>query len=217
MDAAPANHCNISPEMSAGSTVAGVPMTEREPFRGHPGPALEVPSFSDIYQKYFDFVWTGARSLGVGPDAIDDVVQEVFIVILARVHTLKDPSALRSWIYGIVRRTSCAQFRAQRARSMTALDGCEGTTDAYGLPTPYDIANQSDQARLLWRLLAEIDEPKREVFVMAEIGEMTTPEIAQALDIPLGTAYTRLRAGRQAFEAALTRHNTKQTRGGGRD
>jgi RNA polymerase sigma-70 factor, ECF subfamily len=214
MDLAAVGHCRMSSKMSAGTSAAGVPTTEIEPFPDHPGRACEVPPFSDIYQKYFDFVWTSARSLGVGPDAIDDVVQEVFIVIHARLHTLKDPAALRSWIYGIVRRTACAQFRAQRARNASTLD-YEDTTDSSGLPTPFDLADQSDQARLLWRLLAEIEEPKREVFVMAEIGEMTTPEIAQALDIPLGTAYSRLRAGRQAFEAALARHNTRQTRGGG--
>ena len=65
----------------------------------------KVPSFQSVYREYFDFVWSSARRLGVAPDAIDDLVQEVFIVIHAKLHTLEKPEALRSWIYGVVRRT----------------------------------------------------------------------------------------------------------------
>jgi RNA polymerase sigma-70 factor (ECF subfamily) len=54
-------------------------------------------------------------------------------------------------------------------------------------------------------LLAELDEPKREVFALVEVDEMTVPEAAEVLEIPLNTAYSRLRAARQAFEAALAR------------
>jgi RNA polymerase sigma-70 factor (ECF subfamily) len=67
----------------------------------------------------------------------------------------------------------------------------------------------------LWALLAELDEPKREVFVLAEVEEMTMPEIASALEIPLNTAYSRLRAARQAFEAALARHDARAAFKGG--
>jgi RNA polymerase sigma-70 factor (ECF subfamily) len=58
-------------------------------------------------------------------------------------------------------------------------------------------------------LLEEIDWPKREVFMLAELEQMTAPEIAEALDIPLNTAYSRLRAARIAFEEGLTRHNAR--------
>ena len=83
------------------------------PYRGfvssgiNVGPLIRsaVPDFETIYDQYFRFVWSSVRRLGVGMDAIDDVVQDVFIVIHSKLHTVRDPSALRSWIYGIVRRT----------------------------------------------------------------------------------------------------------------
>ena len=53
--------------------------------------------------------------------------------------------------------------------------------------------------------MQELDEPKREVFMMVELDELTVPEVAEILDIPLNTAYSRLRAARQAFEEALER------------
>ena len=178
------------------------------------GPTREVPPFRVIYQEYFDFVWAGVRSMGVGAEAIDDVVQEIFIVIHARLHTLEDPAALRSWIYGVIRRTVLAQLRAQRARGVSPLNASDEGEHPSLMPTPADLAEHTDQVKLLWRLLGELDAPKREAFVLAELEEMTMPEIALALELPLGTVYSRVRAARQAFDAALERHNLRGKRGG---
>ena len=200
--------------MSARTSAAGSPTTELGSISHASACVSEVLSFPRVYQKYFDFVWTSARSLGVGPDTVDDVVQEAFIVIHARLNTLRDPAALRSWIYGIVRRTALSQIRAQRTRDAYTLMYGENSVRASGMLTPSDDAEQSDQTKLLWTLLERLDEPKRELFVMAELAEMTMPEIARTLDIPVGTASTRLRAARKAFEAALARHKANQKRGG---
>ncbi len=199
--------------MSFRTSAAGVTATDLGPGSGASARVSAVASFPDIYRRYFDFVWNSARSLGVGRDLIDDVVQEVFIVIHARIHTLREPNALRSWVYGIVRRTAFTHLRAQRNYSVSVVDFSDDAR-ASTLPTPSDIADQSHQARLLWRLLEKLDASKREVFVMAELAEMTIPEIAQALHIPLGTASTRLRAARKAFEGALARYKANQKRGG---
>jgi len=152
--------------------------------------------------------------MGVGPEAVDDVVQEIFIVIHSRLSTLLAPTALRSWIYGIARRTVLAHGRSDRARAESELTDTDENTAPSLWPTPLDIAEHTDQVKTLWRLLQELDAPKREVFVLAEIEEMTMPEIAQALEIPLGTVYSRLRTARQLFEAALARHNARGRRGG---
>jgi RNA polymerase sigma-70 factor (ECF subfamily) len=168
-----------------------------------------LPPFSQVYAQYFDFVWSSARHLGVGNAAIDDVVQEVFIVIHAKLHTLQHPESLRSWIYGIARRTVSGHRRANRPEeSMCALYEKLAPPGPAQM-TPLEIAEQKAQLELLSSLLAEIDEPKREVFVLAELEEMSVPEIAEALEIPLNTAYSRLRAARQAFEAGLARRASR--------
>src|SRR6187402_3221006 len=75
-----------------------------------------VQNFPAVYRDYFDFVWSCTRRLGVSAAATDDVVQEVFIVIHARLHTLERAEALRSWIYGVVRRVVSAHHRARRSK-----------------------------------------------------------------------------------------------------
>src|SRR5580693_7399654 len=80
-----------------------------------------LPPFPEIYNQYFSFVWSSARRLGVRPEAMDDVVQESFIVIHARLGTLEHPDSLRSWIYSIVRRTASTHHRARHVREGTGL------------------------------------------------------------------------------------------------
>jgi RNA polymerase sigma-70 factor, ECF subfamily len=171
-----------------------------------PRPPTVVPPFPEIYRLYFEFVWSSARHLGVASEGIDDVVQEVFIVINAKLHTLQQPESLRSWIYGVVRRTVSSYRRTRQSKPSAGveLERLE-TVLGPGASTPLDAAEQTAQLELLSSILAEIDEPKREVFVLAELEEMTMPEIAEALEIPVNTAYSRLRAARAAFEAGLAR------------
>jgi RNA polymerase sigma-70 factor (ECF subfamily) len=192
--------------MAGGNTAARTPapLVPAEPV-AHP-PGDPVPSFAAIYELYFDFVWASVRSLGVSSEALDDVVQEVFVVIHSRIHTLQQPDSLRSWIYGVVRRTVSSYRRSRRTRETTVYDpGVFDETLQSNQLTPFELANRNDQLQLLSKVLAELDAAKREVFMLAELEEMPVPEIAQALEIPLNTAYSRLRAARQAFEQALAR------------
>jgi len=176
----------------------------------------EVLPFESIYRQYFDFVWFSVRRFGVSSASMDDVVQEVFIVIHARLHTVYHPRALRSWIYGIARRTVSSYHRSLQVKEASGAALAVEPSAQPLVRTPLDLVEQNDQVKLLFSLLEELDEPKREVFMMAELDELTVPEIAETLELPLNTAYSRLRAARQAFEEALARHAARREGGGGR-
>jgi RNA polymerase sigma-70 factor (ECF subfamily) len=196
--------------MSGSSSVADLLGSEEQAESGASGVSAQVPSFEAIYQHYFDFVWSSTRRLGVSPPTTDDVVQEIFMVIHAKLHTLRQAHSLRSWVYGIVRRTVSHHHRSQRTKAATgAAYALEADAFQPMSPTPLDLTTQNDQVKLLWHLLEKLDPLKREVFILAQLEEMTAPEIAEALEIPLNTAYSRLRAARLAFEEALARQNAQ--------
>jgi RNA polymerase sigma-70 factor (ECF subfamily) len=165
-----------------------------------------LPPFRAVYDDYFDFVWTCTRRLGVPADAVDDVVQDVFVVVHGRLKTVERPASLRSWLYGVVRRTVSNYHRGQSVRSAHVSPEPFDDNTNMMKPSPLDLAVLSEELRLLWRLLAELDPIKCEVFILAELEEMTAPEIAEAFQIPLNTAYSRLRAARQEFDAAFARY-----------
>jgi RNA polymerase sigma-70 factor, ECF subfamily len=188
--------------------LAMIKNADPEPGSPH-APSPATPPFRAVYEQYFNFVWSSARHLGVFAESMDDVVQEVFIVIHARLHTLERSEALRSWIYGVVRRTASSHRRSRRARDAAGGSAARGAELEDLPPTPFELTEKNAELELLANLLNEIDEPKREVFVLVELEEMSVPEVAEALEIPLNTAYSRLRAARQAFEAALARHEAR--------
>lgn len=175
------------------------------------GPEGNVPDFDAIYEAYFEFVWSTARRLGVATEAMDDVVQEIFMLIHSKIGTLRQPGSLRSWIYGIVRRRASEHRRSQRA-SRASSEGLALHPDlSRASPsTPLDVAELSDRAKMLFALLDEIEWWQREVFVLAELDEMTAPEIAEALQVPLNTVYSRLRTARIAFEAARKAYEQRE-------
>lgn len=171
---------------------------------------IRMTNFVDLYKKYFDFVWSSARYLGVAEAEMDDVVQEVFITIHSRISTLQKPESLRSWIYGITRRIVSTYHRNKRTALITADTArLEPEMLQPERASPFQIAEQTEQTELLRGLLEELDASKREVIELAELHEMTAPEIAAAIEIPLNTVYSRLRAAKLELEDAFRRYNAR--------
>jgi len=168
---------------------------------------VRTPGFAEIYQSYFGFVWSITRYLGVEQAELDDIVQDIFITIHGRLSTLERPESLRSWIYSICRRTVSAYYRTKRRKLINTGTACmEAELD---WATPQYITEQSEQVQLMWSLLEKLDVRKREIFVLVELEEMTAPEVAAAIGIPLNTVYSRARAARQELEEILQRHQAR--------
>jgi RNA polymerase sigma-70 factor (ECF subfamily) len=169
----------------------------------------EPLAFGEVYRTHFPFVWRSARGLGVAPAALDDVVQEIFVVVHRRLPEFEGRSTLRTWIGGIALNVVRRHRRALARKSPHELTRDE-PADPDGLRTeardPYEAAELAEGTRLLQHLLDQLDDEKREILVLAELEELPVPEIAEALDLKLNTAYSRLRLARQEFEQALARH-----------
>ena len=179
------------------------------PAPGRAPSALEVPPFKVVYREYFDFVWTSARRLGIQPSGMDDLIQEVFMVIHSKLHTVEKRESLRSWIYSVVRRTASNHRRARRAHADSS-SGPPGEGEARSRePTPLENTERNAGFQLLMTLLDQLEAPKREIFSLVDVEDLSVPEAAELLGIPLNTAYSRLRVARQNFEAALARHEAR--------
>jgi RNA polymerase sigma-70 factor (ECF subfamily) len=177
------------------------------------GAAAALPNFDELYDAYVDFVWRSARRLGVSPAALDDVIQDVFLIAHRRLDSVEKVEALRSWMYGVVIRVVRDHRRGLRRKpghGHTAVTDC----DASELPDPRGTDplaafEQSDAVRMLHRVLGELPDAKREVFVLAELEELSELEISEILGESVHTVHSRLRAARKAFELAVTRHRSR--------
>jgi len=72
--------------------------------------------FDAVYREHFAFVWRAAKRLGVGDGALDDVVQEVFVVVHRRLDGFEGRSSLKTWLFGIALRIVRDHRRAVRRR-----------------------------------------------------------------------------------------------------
>jgi RNA polymerase sigma-70 factor (ECF subfamily) len=192
--------------MSASRMRPASAVVAEQPFEAAALPKLEL---SVVYEAQFDFVWRSARRLGVSPLYLDDVVQEVFLVVHRRLLEFEGRSTLRSWLFGITRRVVRDQRRSAQRKPATPLNDDPIDQRARSADQLLELR---EQAELLHALLAELDLDKREVFVLAELEQMSGPEIAASLQVNLNTVYARVRAARQAFEAALQRHLLRAAR-----
>jgi RNA polymerase sigma-70 factor (ECF subfamily) len=199
-----------SPDMLSGRKQTAAEASEGQPIWPAPTSAPAQPfDLEALYASQFDFVWRSARRLGVSVEALDDVVQEVFLVVHRKLCDFEQRSSVRSWLFGITRRVVRDLRRSQLRKPTQWLDG-----DLHDLAAaaPDERAVLRQRARLLHVLLATLDEDKREALILAELEQMSGPEIAEALQLNLNTAYARVRAAREAFEAALSRHEARTQR-----
>ena len=162
------------------------------------------PTFREIYEAHFDFVWRSLRRLGVDSAQLEDVAQEVFVVVHRRLGEFEGRSSLKTWIYGIASRVAHTARRSAARRRTEPLGAVE-----CGGPGPHRATEAAQAARLVHALLEAVPEDRREVFVLAELEQMTAPEIADAMGIPINTVYSRLRVARKEFDAAVKRHNLR--------
>ena len=156
--------------------------------------------FEAVYGEHIGFAWRCLRALGVPAASLDDAAQEVFLTVHRRLSDFRGDSSLRTWIYGIVRNIAANHRRSQRRRGPHESLSFELE---YTGPTPLEQLQIGETGALIERFAAGLSEEKRELFMLALIEDMSMPEVAQALALPLNTAYARLRQVRLELRRAM--------------
>ncbi len=157
-----------------------------------------------------------ARSLQDPADAAD-ITQDVFVKVFRSIRSFHGDSSLRTWLYRIALHEASNQRRwwtrhkRQEITIDSPLDGdddgqslCLGATLADGRVSPYDHAAQAQLRQRVESALREVPEAFRTVVVLREIEGFAYEEIAEILQVNLGTVKSRLTRGRAALRALLT-------------
>lgn len=162
----------------------------------------------DIYDEHFQFVWRSLRRLGVREADLPDAVQDVFLVVHRRLGDFRGDSKLTTWLYGICFRVASDRRRLAHVRREVVSDTLDSLTPE-GPDTVDAIALR--QARdVLDTILDQMSLEQRAVFTLFELDGLRSEAIAELLEIPLGTVYSRLRLARQVFRRAVERRRTHE-------
>lgn len=129
-------------------------------------------------------------------------MHDVFLVVHRRLADLRADASVRSWLFGITKRVVLHRVRgADRAARRE-----RHAPMPRGVPSPDDGLARKQAAAAAEACLDELPPEQRIVLVLADLEEMSVPEVASALGVGLNTVYSRLRLARKKFEQALSRH-----------
>jgi RNA polymerase sigma-70 factor, ECF subfamily len=176
-------------------------------------PVTNEPRRADAFvREHHAFVWRVLRRSGLSPSDADDAAQRVFLIAVARLHTIAQGSE-RAFLYRAAARVASNAHRSLRRRRETP--GFEGTEEPDSRPTPDALLDQRRARALLDRVLGELSEDLRAIIILFELEGLRTPEIAEALGIPAGTVSSRLRRARAEVEQRVARYrNLRRSREG---
>lgn len=160
---------------------------------------MSGPSFPELYQDHFEYAWACLRRLGVPPEAQEDALQDLFLVVHRRLPEFAGRSTLKTWIFGVARRVAARHRRteARRLRRHARLAAASATDPAFA---DDDELARREARRRLAEFLDGLDDDRRAVFVLHLYEEMSAPEIAQTLGVNVNTVYSRIRLVREQFE-----------------
>jgi RNA polymerase sigma factor (sigma-70 family) len=142
-------------------------------------------------------VLTSARDL-------DDVMQEICLRVITRIHTLREPERFRAWL-AILARREALQHRRRGGQATPRPDEILAAGQADGCGA--DPAVSMERKELCGRVLEAVrtlPEKYREVFVLAQSGELTYAQMAEVLDIPVTTMQIRLVRARRMIRDRVT-------------
>jgi RNA polymerase sigma-70 factor (ECF subfamily) len=160
-----------------------------------------APCAGDLFRHNAAHVARTLRRLGVTAASLDDAVQDVFIVVMRHLSKFRPGSSERAWLSAIALRVASDYRRAHKRRRLTPLDEClpQGPGQS-----PFDHVVRSQSLSAVMHALDSLPEVQREVFLLADVEEMTAPEIAALTGAKVPTVYTRLLTARRRFGEALS-------------
>jgi RNA polymerase sigma-70 factor (ECF subfamily) len=167
--------------------------------------AGDSAAFGRLVSAYQDRLFNSLlRVLGSSDDAAD-IVQDAFVQAFTKLNTFRGGSAFYTWLYRIA--FNLAMSHARRGRKTASLDGMKsvaGEEPLDGRPTVESGMVQQERAELVHAALAQLSMDYRQILVLREIDGCRYDEIAEILDLPVGTVRSRLFRARMEMRDLLT-------------
>lgn len=180
---------SLTPDEAPASTVK--PISSSDPAKANE--RLRV-----AFENHYDQIWRLLRRLGVPPSNADDATQQVYLILAERMADVREGSE-RAFLFGTALRLASTVRRTQKRELLTE----HADLEASAIPATDELADQRRARAALDGILQRLDSDLRTVFVLYELQQFTSVEIAEILDIPIGTAASRLRRARQQFRTLV--------------
>jgi len=160
-----------------------------------PDQSLPATTFAELALPLFDQLYNFAHWLTQDRSEAEDLVQETYTKALRGFGGFQIGTNFRAWMFRILRNAFLT--------SRTGLKASSGEEELDSLasvdPSPEDVLIQEVERDIVSQALTELPVASREILLLCEVEEMKYEEIAQVLQIPIGTVMSRLYRARQAL------------------
>lgn len=193
--------------------MVSVPLAEEliEPER----PALVgLDRLRQAAEAHFQFIWRSLRRLGLRDDQVDDAAQQVFEVA-ARKLALIEVGSEKAYLFKTALLVATEHRRVSARNRARTDEECDPDALADRHPDPEVATGLLERRRLLDEMLDGMPLDLRTVFVLFELEGLSTEEIAELTECPVGTAASRLRRSREEFHAQARRVRARLSFRGG--
>ncbi len=159
-----------------------------------------MSEFAELIDAHYQALFRFGMSLTRDVDRASDLVQETFCIWAAKGDQLRDRSKAKTWLFTTLRR----EFLTQRRRSARFSDEPLDEAAAAAHAGPEDDAERQLDGQRAMELLGALEENYRTPLTLFYLQQHSYREIAEILDIPIGTVMSRLSRGKEMLRQKMT-------------
>ncbi len=175
--------------------------------------AGEEEAFSELLKLYETRVYRFLLRMTRSPDDALDLSQETFLRVYRSLNLFKNQSSFSTWVFSIAHHLCVDHARKQaRKNRFTFHSTDEAVHLPDGKPTPEQAAENQLLAQELDRALSAITPDLREIFLLREVSGLSYSEIADTLELELGTVKSRIARARLALQKELSEMRNKSAK-----
>lgn len=155
-----------------------------------------------VWDRYASFVRGVLRGALGSSNAVDDLVQEVFLAFVRGAKNISDGSLLRSYLAGVAVRMAAMEIRRNKVRRWVMLSPTGELPEQTAMPR--DVAGR-EALRALERVLSKLSTRRRMAFVLRDVEGLEVLDVAAALEISESTLRRELLRAREQVLASASR------------
>jgi RNA polymerase sigma-70 factor (ECF subfamily) len=164
--------------------------------------AGDLDALGSLYDRHRQMVYRTALGITNDPEIAEDLLQDVFLRMHRFSHHIDPQRPLEPWLYRVTANLAYSWMK-RRTRLYRCVKEMAEWLAREQRPTPHLIAEKDEEWRVIQKAVASLPLTQRVVVVMYYINDLSLQEIANVLEIPVGTVKSRLHYGRRTLKKQL--------------
>lgn len=180
----------------------------------------DAKAMEEIVRRYSNKVYNLAYHLTRDSAAAEEIMQDVFLTVIAKIATLTNEAYFSTWLYRVTTNAAYGFLRKEKKFSeQTPVEDLDGEHHASvdWSELPDDVLLSEESREVLKRSIDSLPEAMRTVVIMKDMEGLKNEEIAEALGISVPAVKSRLHRGRLMLRDQLSDYFSKYTKPSGED